>query len=262
MGERRGLLDERLQAAADRAQEGGRLRVGLSPHAPYSVELAGYTRCVALARGNGYPITTHLAESADEATFLAEHAGPLRRIWDFLGAWDEHVPRFAGGPIRFANELGLLGVPSVLAHVNYCDDAELELLAAGRASVVYCPRTHAYFGHPPHRWRDMLAAGVNVAVGTDSTASSPDLNVVDDLRLLRQLAPDVPASELWQLVTTRAAAALGIGTTVGSLAPGKQADFVSFRVSGQDDPLEALLREPGVPQGVWIAGQSVVNALR
>ena len=84
-------------------------------------------------------------------------------------------------------------------------DEELAILASGKASVVYCPRTHAYFNHPPHRWRDMLALGVNVALGTDSCASSPDLNLVDDLRLVHGLAPDVPPHELWQLFTTRAA---------------------------------------------------------
>jgi cytosine/adenosine deaminase-related metal-dependent hydrolase len=263
MARRRGLLDERLATAADRTHESGRLRVGLSPHAPYSVEAAGYERCVERSVREAYPITSHLAESADEATFLADHAGPLRRIWDFLQAWDDAVPRFAGGPIRFAKSVGLLDVPAVLAHVNYCDDDELGLLAAGRASVVYCPRTHAYFGHPPHRWREMLAAGVNVAIGTDSTASSPDLNLVDDLRLVRKLAPaEVPAIDLWTLATTRAAASLGMADDVGMIAPGKQADFVCFPVNHPADPLEQILREPIRPSKVWIAGEPVSDALR
>src|SRR5207302_10539659 len=108
-----------------------------------------------------------------------------------------------------ANAIGLLDYPTVLAHVNYCDDVDLDLLARGRAGVVYTPRTHAYFGHPPHRWRDMLARGINVAVGTDSCASSPDLNLVDDLRLLHRLAPEVPAQTLWEMATIRGARAIG-----------------------------------------------------
>jgi cytosine/adenosine deaminase-related metal-dependent hydrolase len=262
MGKRRELLDQRVDAAADRAYEGGRLRVGLSPHAPYSVEAAGYRRCVELSRSDAYPLATHLAESADEAEFLAGHSGPLRRIWDVLQAWDDEVPRSIGGPIRFAKSVALLDVPAVLAHVNYCDDEELRLLAAGRASVVYCPRTHAYFGHPPHRWREMLAAGVNVAVGTDSTASSPDLNLVDDLRLVRTLTPIVPASDLWQLATTHAARALGMQNAVGSLTPGKQADLVCFPIGDTTDPFEQILREPILPSKVWIAGEPVPDALR
>jgi cytosine/adenosine deaminase-related metal-dependent hydrolase len=262
MAQRRALLDDRVAGAADRAHEGGRLRAGLSPHAPYSVEAPGYRRCVELSRIKGYPLATHLAESAEEAGFLASHAAPFRRIWDFLGAWDDEVPLFTGGPIRLAKSVGLLDVPAVLAHVNYCDDDELQLLAAGRASVAYCPRTHAYFGHPAHRWREMIAAGVNVAVGTDSTASSPDLNLVDDLRLLRTLAPEVPATELWQLATMRGARALGMQNEVGSLTPGKQADLVCFPVGGTADPLDQLLRESIRPSKVWIGGEPVPDALR
>ena len=152
------------------------------------------------------------------------------------------IATFEGGPIRFAQSLGLLDYePTLLAHVNYCDDAEMELLARGRASVVYCPRTHAYFGHPPHRWRAMLARGVNVAVGTDSTASSPDLNLVDDLRLLHRIAPEHPAEDLWRMATSRAAKALGCHD-VGSLSPGGLADVVAFH-AGSDDPLREILEE-------------------
>src|SRR5204862_5225873 len=121
------------------------------------------------------PLATHLAESADEAEFLARHSGNLMKVWDFVGGFDDAVPKFEGGPIRYAEALGLLDRPTLLAHVNYCDDDELKILAAGKASVVYCPRTHQYFAHPPHRWREMIATGINVAIGTDSTASSGDL---------------------------------------------------------------------------------------
>src|SRR5207253_5134070 len=138
----------------------------------------GYRRCLAAAKYFGLTLATHLAETPHEEEFLASHAGPFRELWEFLGAWDEQVPTFAGGPIRYAQSLGLLDYPTLLAHVNYCDDAELALLARGRASVVYCPRTHAFFGHPPHRWREMLSRGINVAIGTDSCASSPDLNLL------------------------------------------------------------------------------------
>jgi cytosine/adenosine deaminase-related metal-dependent hydrolase len=257
MAQRRGLLEERLAAAADAAEAGPRLRVGISPHAPYSVEPEGYERCRAVAQDRRLPLATHLAETADEAVFLREHAGPLRELWTFLGAWDSRVPHFDGGPIRLMHSLGLLGRPDVLlAHVNYCDDAEMELLAApGQgASVVYCPRTHAYFGHPPHRWREMLARGINVAVGTDSSASSPDLNLVDDLRLLHRLAGEVPAINLWEMATIRAARAVGMEREVGSLTPGKAADCVVFAVEG-DDPLRELLEGEAKPAGVWIGGE-------
>lgn len=256
MAQRRGLFDQRLATAIDPTFASDHLRVGLTPHAPYSVELDLYRKCVDLARSASLPLATHLAETPDEATFLASHSGPFRELWDLLGAWDEDVPRFAGGPIRFARHIGLLDYPALLAHVNYCDGAELEILSRGRASIVYCPRTHAYFGHPPHRWRRMLASGINVAVGTDSCASSPDLNLVQDLRLLRKIAPDVPAIDLWSLATIRAARAIQMDNVIGSLAPGKAADFVLFGTRG-NEPLSEILEQELAPQEVWIDGVQV-----
>jgi cytosine/adenosine deaminase-related metal-dependent hydrolase len=258
MARRKHVLPDLLAAAKDDAVRGPDLKPGVSPHAPYSIDADGYRQCLDAARAKGLPLTTHLAESPDEAAFLSDHAGPFHELWDRLGAWDESsVPRFAGGPVRYAASLGLLDHhPTALAHFNYCDDDELALLARGRASVVYCPRTHAYFGHPPHRWREMLAAGINVALGTDSRASSPDLNLVDDLRLLSRLAPDVPARTLWELPTTRGARALGLGDEAGAIAAARCADLVVFPTASSD-PLAHVLQSTVLPLEVWARGTAV-----
>jgi cytosine/adenosine deaminase-related metal-dependent hydrolase len=254
MGERRILLDERLAAAAEKS-EALNLRIGISPHALYSIEPEGYRRCLLEARQRNLPLATHLAESPDEVTFLAHHGGSLRKVWDFLGGYDHDIPTFQLGPIRLAQTLGLLDYPkTLLAHVNYCDDAELDILAAGKASVVYNPRTHAYFQHPPHRWREMLARGINVAIGTDSTASSGDLNLMEDLRLLRKLAPDYPVAEIWQLATTRAARALDVAPISGSITPMKLADLAVFPATGPD-PLASILDEPIPLSRLYIGGE-------
>jgi cytosine/adenosine deaminase-related metal-dependent hydrolase len=258
MAQRRGLLEERLAAAADESVSSSCLKIGISPHAPYSVEPEGYRRCLQVAKQKNMPLCTHLAETTDEATFLANHSGPLRDLWNAWLTWDDQVPKFPGGPIRYAQDLGLLDYPTLLAHVNYCDDEELNILAAGKATVVFCPRTHKYFGHPLHRWQDMLARNINVSVGTDSCASSPDLNLVDDLRLLHQQYPQVPALEIWQLATTRAARALGLQNTCGSLTPGLAADVVAFPAT-TNDPLAEILQNNALPSHVWIAGRTVSN---
>jgi cytosine/adenosine deaminase-related metal-dependent hydrolase len=255
MGQRRPLLEERLAAALEPVDERSWWSIGISPHAPYSVEPNGYRLCLDTAVRHDLPIMTHLAETLDEAAFLADHAGPLRELWDWLGGWDDDIPCFTGGPIRFAQSLGLLDYPkTLLAHVNYCNDDELSILARGKANVVYCPRTHAYFGHPPHRWREMLARGINVAVGTDSCASSTDLNLVDDLRLIHRIAPDVPAQTLWEMATIRAARAIGLGKMVGSLEVGKWADVVIFPAGAGSDPLRSILESTLHPRSTWING--------
>jgi len=256
MASRRGLLEDRIAVATDASAHSSFLRVGLSPHAPYSVEADGFRRCVQIARDRGMPLTTHLAESRDEDQFLASHTGPFRDLWTAIGGWDKQVPRFEGGPIRFAKAVGLLNYPTVLAHVNYCDDEELRLLADSIVSVVYCPRTHAYFGHPPHRWRDMLRAGINVSLGTDSCASSFNLNLLEDLQLVRELAPEVSAGELWKLVTLNGAKALGMEHAVGSLEAGKQCDLVMFQTRSTD-PLEEIISEHLLPCDSRIGAESV-----
>jgi cytosine/adenosine deaminase-related metal-dependent hydrolase len=256
LARRRPRFDELFALATDRACESKYLRVGLSPHAPYTVDLDGYRQSLRYAKEKNLPLATHLAETPDEEVFLRDHAGPFQEMWERLGYWAEPVPTMPATPIRFAIAIGLLKYPTALAHVNYCDDEELVLLAAGRASVIYCPRTHAYFAHPPHRWREMLARGINVAVGTDSCASSPDLNLADDLRLLRRIAPDASAQSIWEMATIRGARALQMDRTIGSLAPGKAADVVAFKVSS-NDPLEEILTNTEVPTAVWIGGERV-----
>ncbi len=255
MAQRRGFLEPRLTAACEPI-DSDRIAAGISPHAPYSIEANGYQRCLKVAGEKKLALTTHLAETAAEAEFLTNHIGPFKALWDHLNAWDEQVPRFTGGPIRFAQALGLLDYPTLLAHVNYCDDAELDLLAAGQAAVIYCPRTHAYFSHPPHRWRDMLKLGITVAVGTDSCASSPDLNLVDDLRLVHRLTPEVGADQIWELATINAARALGI-PLAGSLAPGQYADAVVFPLTADGDPLLQILESQSAASQVWIAGSVI-----
>jgi cytosine/adenosine deaminase-related metal-dependent hydrolase len=261
MAQRRDRLEPRVAEVIDAAGlDVAAVRIAISPHAPYSIEADGYRRCLEVARARSLPLTTHLAETPYEAEFLASRSGPFRDLWNWLGAWDDQVPTFSGGAIHYAKALGLLDYPAtLLAHVNYCDDEELAILAAGQASVVYCPRTHRYFGHPPHRWRDMLAAGINVALGTDSCASSPDLNLLDDLRLVHQIGPDYPIDELWKIVTIHAARAIDAEAAVGSLTPGKCADFITFPVK-TGEPLREIVETHVLPSGVWVGGQRLTPA--
>jgi len=261
LAQRMTRFNELLPRATDRSHESGRLRIGLSPHAPYTVDLPSYRRCVAMAREHRLPLATHLAESPHEREFLQHRSGPFREMWESLGSWSDDVQTFSGGPIDFAASVGLLDEATLLAHVNYCGDRELDLLSRGQASVVYCPRTHRYFGHPPHRWRDMRARGVNVAIGTDSCASSPDLDVLEELRLLRQLAPEQTADALWELVTLRAARAIRSDQVIGSITPGKAADFAVFQTTS-DQPLENLLERRVQPREVWMDGRLIAGSSR
>jgi cytosine/adenosine deaminase-related metal-dependent hydrolase len=256
LGRMREQFAARLTGATDTSLNTDRLRVGLSPHSPYTVDRRGIEECLWLSQNNQLPLSIHLAETRDETEFLTKRDGAFFKLWQKLGMWNDDVPLQMETPVRMAKSLGLLDHPTLLAHVNYADDEEIALLAAGKASVVFCPRTHAWFGHVHHRWADMLRKGVNVCVGTDSLASTPNLNIVEDLRLLRSQRADVDPETIWSLVTTRAAKALGLAEQLGSISAGKHADFAVFPVASEE-PLNELLKSLAVPSAVWINGDRV-----
>jgi aminodeoxyfutalosine deaminase len=275
LGKLRARAEGLIAAAAagtDQMTAGGLplLRRGISPHAPYTVEGPVLRACLRKAIVKRLPLAMHLAEVVDEGAFLEELSGSLGREWEVmksLDILDEEVPRMGGGPIRWAQRWGLLladkhdakprALAVLLAHVNYCDHAELAQLAAARASVAYCPRTHAYFGHPPHRYRDMLAAGINVCLGTDSRASNPDLSVLNEARLLRERDGTDPYA-LLEMVTRRGAEALGMEEQVGTIAAGKAADMTLLPWTGEADAAEWAVRAAPVATGVWVGGRRVV----
>ena len=271
MRDRAAGLIAAASAGADRLSAGGLplVRRGISPHAPYTVEGPALRACVRQSILKNLPLAMHLAESADEGAFLKDMSGALGWEWEVMrerDMLDEHMPRMRGGPIRWAQRWGLLladaresktrAFPVLLAHVNYCNPGELSQLAASRASVAYCPRTHAYFGHPPHRYRDMLAAGINVCLATDSRASNPDLSLLKEAKLLLERDGMDPYA-LLEMITRRGAAALGL-ERVGTIAPGQAADLTLLPWPGEGDPAEWALRIAPKPAAVWLGGGRVV----
>jgi cytosine/adenosine deaminase-related metal-dependent hydrolase len=135
----------------------------------------------------------------------------------------------------------------LFAHANYLP-LDLCKYIADLHTIVYCPRTHAAFGHPPHPFREFLARRVSVCLGTDSLASNPDLDILAEARFVRARYPDFPGEQLLRMVTLAGAEALGWADECGSLTAGKSADFVVVPLPDADapDPHELLLADhPG-----------------
>ncbi len=201
-------------------------RLGLTPHAPYTVSRAAYDACVEFAAD--YPLTTHLAESHAEREFIADARGPKRELLAAIGFWHESIAADLGDGAHPIEHLApVLGRASwLVAHVNDADDAGIATLARTNTSVAYCPRSSAYFGTDhefgPHRYRDMLAAGVNVCLGTDSIVNldTPErIAVLDEMRLLVNRDALDPATAL-AMGTTHGARALGLDPTSFTFAEG------------------------------------------
>jgi cytosine/adenosine deaminase-related metal-dependent hydrolase len=147
-----------------------------------------------------------------------------------MGVWDPD------GLVRSTEEVSDLNVdadPVLYAHGNYLNES---ISLPQTSTIVYCPRTHAAFGHPPHPFQKLLAAGVRVALGTDSLASNPDLDVLAEARFLHRRHPEVPGATLLCLATLWGAEALGWGDHCGSLVKGKSADLVILPLPSTEPP--------------------------
>ncbi len=236
-----------------------KLRFGVAPHAPYSTSEEVYRHAVDLTRRRGWAVATHLAETETERQYLLRGTGKLFEFLARLGMIDSTVQPHKCKPMQFARRVGLLAAPSILAHVNTIDDEEMELLADSRASVVYCPGSSEFFGRTGHRYPEMLAAGINVALGTDSLASNDSLCLLKEMKRLRKDAR-VDNATILRMATLHGATALGWEEQIGSLTPGKQADFIVLPCPGDiTDPLETVLTcETPVLQTV-IGGKTVFS---
>jgi aminodeoxyfutalosine deaminase len=240
-----GLSEERARASGKAAWDWSQAhpatvftRPAYSPHAPYSARSTLFG-----AGRHTDTFMSHLAESPGEMELLASRSGPFVEFLTGLGVWDDS----AFAPIgRILVRSRLVGT-YLFAHANYLPLDECKYIA-GLHFIVYCPRTHAAFGHPPHPFREFLARGVRVCLGTDSLASNPDLDILAEARFVRSRYPDFPCAQLLRMVTLAGAEALGWADECGSLAAGKSADLVVVPLPDADapDPHELLLADhPG-----------------
>jgi cytosine/adenosine deaminase-related metal-dependent hydrolase len=187
---------------------------------------------------------------------VASHAGPFVSFLQEVGAWDET------GLVRSIREIVAIeraAQPILFVHGNYLP-GEFARDFTANTSLVYCPRTHAAFGHPAHPFREFLARGVRVCLGTDSLASNPDLDVLAEARFIHRLHPDLPGEVLLRMATLAGAEALGWGETCGSLEAGKSADLVAVPLPEREgEPYGLLFQEHSASRrtmfrGAWRAG--------
>jgi cytosine/adenosine deaminase-related metal-dependent hydrolase len=220
-----------------------RVRLGISPHAPYTCSAELYRACLEL----GLPVATHLAESAAENLWLRDGKGVWEPLADVLPA----PPGETG--IRHLASHGLLGPSVVAAHCVTVDAEEIALLVEHDVAVAHCPRSNAILGCGIAPLRAMLDAGLRVGIGTDSPASTPSFDLFEELRTAvyaaraREARPDaLRADEALELATLGSARALGLEDEIGSLTPGKRADLTVLSLEGSpylpwEDPVTAVV---------------------
>jgi len=228
-----------------------RVRLGVSPHAPYTCSTEVYAACAAL----GVPVATHLNESADELAWLLRGEGPWEPFAELLVDPDGQsgIRRLAGA--------GLLDENVVAAHCVKVDEEEIGLLARHGVAVAHCPRSNALLGCGVAPLGALRAAGLRVGVGTDGVSSVPSHDFFDELRTVigsararAERAGALSATAALELATIGGARALGLDAELGSLVPGKRADLAVVSLAGSpylpwEDPAAAVVYG-GAPERV------------
>jgi 5-methylthioadenosine/S-adenosylhomocysteine deaminase len=211
--------------------EGPRVRLGVSPHAPYSVSGPLYRRVAAWAREQGLPVAVHLAESQEEVALLERGTGGFARAWQGRGI---PLPDAGCSPVAWLDRHGVLGPATLCIHMVQAGPADLDLVAARGAAIAHCPRSNRRHGHGTAPLGAMLARGLRVGLGTDSVASVAPLDLLAELTAARRLG-GLAAEQALRLATLGAAEALGLGAEIGSLRAGKWGDLAAFRLPGPVD---------------------------
>lgn len=222
-----------------------RIQPMVAPHAPYSVSDDGFKGSLALAHEFNLRLHTHLHETKFEVESPAER------------------------PIARLSKMGILTPKTVLAHMVHVNPEEISQMAQLGVHVVHCPSSNLKLASGLAPVADLLAAGVNVCLGTDGAASNDDLNVGSEMKCasfvskLRAQSPvALPAWTLLEMATINGAKALGWESRIGSLEVGKEADFVAIHLRNApifDVASTLVYVGTNVVTDVWVAGKQLLD---
>lgn len=234
-------------------QAPGRL-AGLSPHAPHTVSQALLAAAGAAQGRQARRVQIHWAETREELDWWQGRGGPLSE-------WLGESPALRPGrpPASFLDHLeraGLLGPATALVHGNLPQPGEPERLAQAGLRLVHCPGSHAFFDRPAFPLERYLAAGVELALGTDSLASNRSLDLLREVELFARAHPSAPPALAWAMATRGGAAVLGAELASGELVPGALAHLLAVELEARDAPeaLERLVLGPRGRRRLWIGG--------
>lgn len=232
----------------------GRTRCAITPHTPYTSgpELLKAARNVARAHQASFAI--HVSESRAERELMVMGTGPLaetsRRL--ALGFRVPHV-----GSVPYLDGLGVLD-GAVAVHCVDVDSADISLLKRRVRGVVVCPRSNEWLDNGTPPIGQLSSAGVRLALGTDSTASCPDLDLFAEARAAREIDRGLSPRRLLAMMTADGARVLGLDGWCGAIAPGLQADLTLVETGATTDPEGELIARGGrstvhsvLAAGIW-----------
>ncbi|QTS83868.1 TRZ/ATZ family hydrolase [Coxiella endosymbiont of Amblyomma nuttalli] len=225
----------------------------LAPHAPYTISDTALMQIEKLSDQYDLPIHMHLHETRDEIA--------------------QGLKEYGKRPLTRLHKLGLLSHRLIAVHMTQLTSEEIELLYHKRINVVHCPESNLKLASGIAPVVQLLKAGINVAIGTDSAASNNDLDLFGEMRtaafvakILNTDPTQLLAAEVIKMATLNGAKALGLGDKVGSLEAGKFADIIamdlsSFLTQPVFNPMSHLVYAMSRLQvsDVWVAGKQLLR---
>jgi len=217
-----------------RERETSLVKVGVSPHAPYTVCSQQLQMISKFALDQKLPLMMHAAETEMEVLFLREGRGPFAE-----GLRSRGIEWRAPGvsPIQYLYDAGVLETMPLLAHCIRVDEADLETIKQTETRVAHCPKSNAKLGHGVAPFAKMVAKGIQVGLGSDSVASNNTCDLLEEARFALLLARsrgsyDLNSDDILRAATSGGAHSLGLAGQVGELKEGLQADFAVVSLDG------------------------------
>lgn len=247
---------DKAVALHDKYRHHSMVRTAFAPHAPYTVSDEPLAKLATLAEELDIPVHMHVQETAEEVT--------------------QSVDRHGLRPLERLKRLGLVSPRLLAVHMTQVTDNEIALLAEAGAHVLHCAESNLKLATGVCPVNKLLAAGVNVALGTDGAASNNDLDMLGEMRTAALLAKAqagdpraVPASTALRMATLSGAEAMGWADEIGSLEVGKAADVAAIHLGDiETQPLYHVVSQLVYAAArenvtdVWIAGRQVLRERR
>ena len=229
-------------ALRQNVNESGMTKLGLAPHAPYSVSPKLFSEMRRLADKFSCPLSSHVAEFPEELKFLQDGSGCVKDLLEERGMYDNGWSPPDSSPAQYLDSMGVLD-SLVAIHLNLAD-ADLGLLKSKKVKAVFCPQSTRWFRRDKFMpVRELLDLGMVVGLGTDSLASSESLNFLDEIRAAEEMLIDVSREELLRMATRGGAETVGMDC--GVIDKGRPADLIGFRLRGQCDDWYSVPFESG-----------------
>jgi cytosine/adenosine deaminase-related metal-dependent hydrolase len=230
-----------IESESALAMARGRLTAALTPHAAHTTSGPLLKALGGRATASGEVLSIHVAESEEEMQLLRDGTGAFKEFLIERGAWDPAWKAPGLTPVEYLDRLGVLTPRTLAVHCVHLDHQDLSRLQARGLTVVTCPRSNQRLGVGKAPVGKLLASGISVALGTDSLASSPEIDVFNEMAALRQEHPGLAPAAALRIATLNGARALGLAKSFGSIEAGKLAALAVVALSDpNDDPLEAV----------------------